>query len=334
MLARQLTVRCGNIDFEWSCLENFFKVPKAVRTLEDIELEDLEDSKKMGVEFARSLVNEKASREDSIQRLSYLLTTFGGWQCKEPKDRVYGLLGLVPERSRVIVDYSKTMEQIFFDVLRKVIEVEDYSALESHLDFARYLWVYLSLSEISFDDIESMVEDKFQEVKKSHRPNVGSQLAEIVVDTEILDHEFDRGGGLRAVLARTLAPRTTSTAGHKLSTQRPTGRKSNGKRALAEDKARAAENTGTVIAARALSMGIGKREGSAVVIGTAGEGKVNTGLTVGVRSRRNGRKRTHGVARKRRRGEMKRLGDERGGGGGGGNSWRSRDSVGMGLPRT
>lgn len=45
------------------------------------------------------------------------VTSFACHQCSDDRDRIYGLLGLVPEDQRLVIDYSKTPEQVFLDVV-------------------------------------------------------------------------------------------------------------------------------------------------------------------------------------------------------------------------
>ncbi|KAI8933252.1 hypothetical protein NX059_009883 [Plenodomus lindquistii] len=42
---------------------------------------------------------------------------YGVAHCQDPKDRVYGLLGLVREDQQPVIDYSKTLPEIFADVI-------------------------------------------------------------------------------------------------------------------------------------------------------------------------------------------------------------------------
>ncbi|CBY01649.1 hypothetical protein IAQ61_003461 [Plenodomus lingam] len=46
-----------------------------------------------------------------------VISRYGAAQCQDPRDKVYGLLGLVHEDQRPVVDYSKTLPGIFTDVM-------------------------------------------------------------------------------------------------------------------------------------------------------------------------------------------------------------------------
>lgn len=39
--------------------------------------------------------------------------------CSDPRDKVYALLGMLPPEQRIVVDYTKSIEQVFLDVIKK-----------------------------------------------------------------------------------------------------------------------------------------------------------------------------------------------------------------------
>ncbi|KAF1830797.1 HET-domain-containing protein [Decorospora gaudefroyi] len=47
-----------------------------------------------------------------------LIGKFASMQCEDPRDKVYGLLGLVDERSRPMVDYNKPLYEVYIDTVR------------------------------------------------------------------------------------------------------------------------------------------------------------------------------------------------------------------------
>jgi hypothetical protein len=49
-------------------------------------------------------------------KLKSTLALFGQQQCEDSRDKVYGLMSLVKEQERVIVDYSKSIEEVFVDL--------------------------------------------------------------------------------------------------------------------------------------------------------------------------------------------------------------------------
>jgi hypothetical protein len=42
--------------------------------------------------------------------------------CKDPRDKIYGLQVLIPTRQRVIVDYSLTAMQVFLSTVGKLLD--------------------------------------------------------------------------------------------------------------------------------------------------------------------------------------------------------------------
>ncbi|TLD38148.1 hypothetical protein E2P81_ATG03823 [Venturia nashicola] len=56
--------------------------------------------------------------------LSNVVRTYRGSQCTDIRDRVYGIMSLVNERTRIPVDYSKSTFELFFMTLGKVIQTE------------------------------------------------------------------------------------------------------------------------------------------------------------------------------------------------------------------
>lgn len=46
-----------------------------------------------------------------------MLHTFRFQSCEDPRDKIYGLMGLVDEDERVVVDYAKSVQQVFMDAV-------------------------------------------------------------------------------------------------------------------------------------------------------------------------------------------------------------------------
>lgn len=69
------------------------------------------------------------SRKITLQRLTLgaCILTFSGQLCEDPRDKVYGLLGMVLERENLIVDYNKTPKEVYIDA---VIAVGTYEREE------------------------------------------------------------------------------------------------------------------------------------------------------------------------------------------------------------
>ncbi|KAI6710313.1 hypothetical protein JHW43_007165 [Diplocarpon mali] len=56
--------------------------------------------------------------------LSFLLASFWDSQASDPRDRVYGLLGMLPpgpQKDHLVVDYKKSIEQVFQDSMESIV---------------------------------------------------------------------------------------------------------------------------------------------------------------------------------------------------------------------
>lgn len=95
--------------------------------------------------------------------LYHCVTSFACHRCSDDRDRIYGLLGLVPQDQRLAVDYSKTLEQVFLDVMMALMtrgewnfsahyishchqasRLSTYMGLDNHKDAIRALLKHLS----------------------------------------------------------------------------------------------------------------------------------------------------------------------------------------------
>ena len=64
---------------------------------------------------------------------SWLCSTTGHLRCKEPLDKIYGVLGMaLPEdRAAIIPDYKKSMEEVLTEVVLRSRNVEGFMFRES-----------------------------------------------------------------------------------------------------------------------------------------------------------------------------------------------------------
>ncbi|KAF2807948.1 uncharacterized protein BDZ99DRAFT_464848 [Mytilinidion resinicola] len=170
MLARSVVVFCGDYRVDWSRFEEFFRIAKVLREKPG-EAKRVSDIP--GSQDARAIINEKAEIT-SGQRLEYILDTFEGWQCEKPQDKVYGLLGLVPEHRRVPIDYQKSLYEIFTDVIHRVVHDESHLDVGSHITLGRLLKQSLakgeSYSKLSSLDVEHYVRMVHAEQRTAKQP--------------------------------------------------------------------------------------------------------------------------------------------------------------------
>ncbi|KAI0968623.1 HET-domain-containing protein [Xylaria arbuscula] len=56
-------------------------------------------------------------------RLDTLIGKYSVHECQDPRDKVYGFLGMVPDWQRPVVDYTKSTHQVFLDVIPIVLDI-------------------------------------------------------------------------------------------------------------------------------------------------------------------------------------------------------------------
>lgn len=130
----------------------------------------------------------------SQQRLSTILESYGKLSCEDDRDKVFGLLGLVPEDKRVEVDYSLSKEQLFYKVVAKVVADEPLSSHSSHCDFASELQTILGLDEhaspagLRNSEIELFVHEQRKSTKAVGE--IKEPIAQSVNETSSSLHEW------------------------------------------------------------------------------------------------------------------------------------------------
>ncbi|KAI1771147.1 heterokaryon incompatibility protein-domain-containing protein [Hypoxylon cercidicola] len=65
--------------------------------------------------FTTLIMHLRRKYENSQERIFYLVTTLCTYACKNPRDKVYGLLGIFP--MKIIPDYEKSVEDVFIDLI-------------------------------------------------------------------------------------------------------------------------------------------------------------------------------------------------------------------------
>lgn len=111
-LSPEVRVLCGKIWISWSSLTEALCIESDKR------------------EFGDSLFHSHCSNfKEAVTKdiwdkgsLSLLdcLRLFAHHKCEDPRDKVYGLMGLVKQEERLYVDYQKTPHEVFLDVLKSM----------------------------------------------------------------------------------------------------------------------------------------------------------------------------------------------------------------------
>ena len=102
-LSSHKRVLCGSIWFELDDLVS--------------TLQRKDTSRLPPVEFLNFMLLGHEENMSEIERgqesLWYCISRFSAHKCEDPRDKVYGLMGLVRESDRLEVDYSKSIEDVF-----------------------------------------------------------------------------------------------------------------------------------------------------------------------------------------------------------------------------
>jgi len=105
---------CGGLELDW----------QSVRL---IVLPDPQQSRKLGV----WLLIRGTDRFLRITTMQDCILLHCANKCHDPRDKVYGLLGLTPESWRVRVDYTKEVLEVYFDAVAALYE-ELFDLLDPH----------------------------------------------------------------------------------------------------------------------------------------------------------------------------------------------------------
>jgi hypothetical protein len=131
-LAKKIWLLCGDVALGWG------GVKMGVYGLDQLNM-------KAAVYPAtiKELFKEKDVKN---RRLDEVVATYSRHECQDPRDKVYGFLGLVPDTQRLVVDYAKSTHQVFLDVipivLRTYWENKSTESIPNHM-FYGHLRVYL-----------------------------------------------------------------------------------------------------------------------------------------------------------------------------------------------
>lgn len=86
-------------------------------------------------------------------RLSWAIQLFGHYECHDLRDKVFALMGLVKTEARARIDYNFSCHQLFFEVMDKVQQHEQYGT--DFRNTAQWLMEMLNLEED--DDVNRYV---------------------------------------------------------------------------------------------------------------------------------------------------------------------------------
>ncbi|KAF4958115.1 hypothetical protein FSARC_11103 [Fusarium sarcochroum] len=128
-LAPQVTLMCNGAELDWSSLAAFFKDEPyfdAFHTLRShapfyyLHFNDIFIPAKL-IEDQRRLSSGATGERSS--RLIDVLARFRAMESTDPRDKIYGLLGLVTENHGIRVDYSKSLSKAYEEVTLSLINL-------------------------------------------------------------------------------------------------------------------------------------------------------------------------------------------------------------------
>jgi hypothetical protein len=109
VLPKEARIMCGNTWIDWDALMNA-----------SLRADFFNHSTLSPIVYL--LTNRFAHSEPTLPRyrhlLSNMLTQFSGMGCEDPRDKLYGMLGLVAEEQRPVVNYDNTVEEVYLDAIR------------------------------------------------------------------------------------------------------------------------------------------------------------------------------------------------------------------------
>jgi hypothetical protein len=167
MLAQKILVLCGSKSLEWHCIRSLHKFLKGTKTTKT-SVDNFDNSgipnlradsilKSDGLRIiTEKLEQETLPTENRNSPLRYLVETYYDLESTDPRDKIYGILGLVrPEEStnnaKLKVDYSYSILEVYSEALQYLFPRPESVTNEAY-NFIVRLRKSLSLS-YSMDDI-------------------------------------------------------------------------------------------------------------------------------------------------------------------------------------
>jgi hypothetical protein len=106
--------------------------------------------------WSATLLLRHSLRKEQSRTLADLVRAFGNNLCEDARDKVYGFMSLVAPQNRIVVDYGKSVHQVFLDLaLVTCTACLDSSSWRNSSDFSNYKNRWLDewdiLSEFAFN---------------------------------------------------------------------------------------------------------------------------------------------------------------------------------------
>jgi hypothetical protein len=106
-------------------------------------------------------------KDENLNTLGVLISLYAGKNCMDPRDKIYGLLGLTYDTHLPMVDYSKSLTEVFVDTINALHDeywtrsfglsdgVLEFTAVQSTDDRPRpsYMLVAYFLQSLKSDNL-------------------------------------------------------------------------------------------------------------------------------------------------------------------------------------
>ncbi|KAI0197289.1 heterokaryon incompatibility protein-domain-containing protein [Xylaria flabelliformis] len=140
--ARYIKILCGDQSIEWEDLRLviiFLGNPEMLRCLQSTEEMGIVACNQDSLRHAGTILATKTSASTGTSySLAFLLSNYRSMKCKDPRDKVFGLLGLVRGIDHPLIrpDYNKDEIEVYKDTAKYVFTVEGTSRTLIALAFA------------------------------------------------------------------------------------------------------------------------------------------------------------------------------------------------------
>ncbi|KAI0442629.1 heterokaryon incompatibility protein-domain-containing protein [Xylaria telfairii] len=140
--ARNITVFCGDQSIQWEDLNliiKFMTNPEMLRSLQSTEEMGIVACNQDSLRHAGTILGTRMSASQGYSSsLAFLLSNYRSMKCKDPRDKVFGLLGLVRGGDHALIrpDYTKNEIQVYQDTAKYIFTVEGTSRKLIALAFA------------------------------------------------------------------------------------------------------------------------------------------------------------------------------------------------------
>jgi hypothetical protein len=155
LLANELVVQCGHRTMEWIDMATFVDEYLGLREPESNRQREIPP-------HVVAVFKEKENTACNTRSLSHMIEAFKPSECMDTRDRLFAVHAIMPPttRNRIVVDYSKTIQQLYIEVLTEVTTFEAEKTIYEHVKFSDTLRTVLKLNLI----LEEGVIERFMTV--------------------------------------------------------------------------------------------------------------------------------------------------------------------------